>query len=104
MSKLRKSGKGKEGEESSEKTTLEQQWKNRLLRMKRFRDKNSTTWERNYKLLFGQTAHGDGGTADKENEFPYGCGLVKGLETTIYVQNPEMMVEPFDASKMELLS
>lgn len=97
--KLRKSGKG---EESDERTSLEQKWKGRLLRMKRFRDKNSSTWERNYKLLFGQTAHTDGATDDKENEFPYGWGLVKGLETTIYVQNPEMMVEPFDSSKMEL--
>src|SRR5262249_39597197 len=69
-------------------------WKDRLLRMRRYRDKNSKTWERNRRLLFGE----DEGDPPRENTFSFGWSLVKSLETSIYVQNPEMVAEPYDGN------
>ena len=66
--------------------------------MRDHQKKNSKTWERNQKLLFGVIGEDN----NRENEFSYGWGLVKALETAIYVQNPEMIVEPYDQTKLQL--
>jgi len=80
-----------------EKPLQDSPWKARLMRMKRYKEKNSADWARNRKLIFGET-EGE----SKENVFSFGWSLVKSLETAIYVQNPEMMVEPYDGTKKEI--
>src|SRR5262252_9081965 len=69
----------------------ESPWKGRIQRAKSYQKKHSTTWERNERLLFGGS-----GTNEKGQEVSFCWGLVKSLETAIYVQNPEMMVEAYD--------
>jgi len=71
-------------------------WKGRLSRSKEFQKKHSTTWKRNQRLLFNAA-----GANEKGQEISYAWGLVKSLETSIYVQNPEIFVEPYDGTKME---
>lgn len=73
-------------------------WKSRLVRMIRHQEKGAKNWDRNKKLLFGETESAGG----KDNLYAFGWGLVKSLETAIYVQNPEMAVEPYDGTKMEM--
>lgn len=73
-------------------------WKSRLVRMIRYQEKGAKNWDRNKKLLFGETESSGG----KDNLYAFGWGLVKSLETAIYVQNPEMAVEPYDGTKMEM--
>ena len=65
--------------------------------MKKYQKDNSKNWGRNKKLLFGASDDDDGG----DNEFAFGWGLVKSLETAIYVQNPEMAAEPYSGKLME---
>ena len=89
--KLKKKPKDKPPEQDSP-------WKTRITRMKKYQQKNFKDWERNKRLLFGETNLQD----TKENLFSFGWGLVKSLETAIYVQNPEMAVEPYDGSKQSL--
>lgn len=70
-------------------------WTKRLRRMKDFQDKNSKTWKRNETLLFG----GNPGDKTKSpdapaaNDLAYAWGLVKSLETSIYVNNPTALIE-----------
>jgi len=92
MSKL-KPKKGKDAVREDEVSP----WKARLSRMKRFQDKNSQNWKRNERLLWGTVDDGD-----QDNVYSFAWGLVKSLETSIYVQNPDMMVEPYDARKMQV--
>jgi hypothetical protein len=73
-------------------------WKERVRRMKEYQTTNSKTWKRNEGLLWGSTGDED----TKENTVSYGWGLVKSLETSIYVQNPESYIEPYDSKNMEL--
>jgi hypothetical protein len=73
-------------------------WKARLTRMKKYQQRAAKNWDRNKKLIFGETDKQDA----KGNLFSFGWGLVKALETTIYVHNPEMIVEPYDGQKMEM--
>ncbi len=77
----------------------ESAWKGRLTRMKRHQERNSETWKRNEKLLFGSSGEAD--AQKKENECAYGWAIVKGLETSIYVQNPDILLESFDDNKRE---
>ena len=66
-------------------------WTARIKRMREYQKKHSATWKRNEKLLFGQT-EGDGMSADHMS-ISYGWGLLKNLETEIYVQNPDVVAE-----------
>ena len=89
--------KRKKKTETADVVEQENPWKQRIARMKQYQKDNSTTWKRNEKLLFGATED------DKtENEYAYGWGLVKSLETAIYVSNPDVIVESRDSSKREL--
>lgn len=72
-------------------------WKDRIKRMRKYQGEHSKYWKRNEKLLFGATESGE-----KENPIAYGWSMVKSLETSIYVQNPDMMVEAYDDSRREL--
>jgi hypothetical protein len=72
------------------------EWKGRIDRSKKFQERHSKTWKRNEKLLFGAIKGDD----SQENELAYCWGLVKALETAIYVQNPEAIVEAYDDAEM----
>jgi hypothetical protein len=73
-------------------------------RMKKFRDANSKTWRRNEFLLFGENPPSSALAALKPmtqgsaplDTIAYAWGLVKSMETSIYVQNPEVALEAFD--------
>lgn len=89
----------------------ETEWSQRLDRMKEFQRKNSKTWERNERLLFGGQPKAGiaGATSDNHNEptVAYAWGLIKSLETNIYVQNPECAIKSYadkDAPIADLLS
>jgi hypothetical protein len=71
-------------------------WAGRLKRMQQYQLENSGDWDENLRLLYGAFA-----TSDKDNELAYGWGLIKNLETQIYVQNPTMEAEPYDGSQRE---
>ena len=78
-------------------------WPGRISRMKKYLEKNSKTWARNEKLIFGASTSsaipgGESSTSDSSNELAYGWGLLKSLETQIYVFNPDPIVESY--SKM----
>jgi len=88
----RKKGKGEARDEQVS------PWKSRLARMKEYQKKNSKSWRRNERLLFGATTESE----QTDNEYSYGWGLVKSLETAIYVTNPESMVEARTGTKMEV--
>ena len=72
-------------------------WGARLMRSKKFQRRYSTEWEENRRLIFGDMQQGQGtgqtppwmGTTG--NTVAYGWGLFEGLETTIYVQNPDVI-------------
>ena len=58
-------------------------WKARLQRMKKYRDRAMKNWDRNKRLIFGETDR-----QDAKDLFSFGWGLVKALETSIYVRTP----------------
>ena len=75
-------------------------WKGRIQRAKDYQKKYSTSWKRNERLLFGAA-----NANEKGQEISYAWGLVKSLETSIYVQNPDIFIEPYDpAGQMEKAS
>jgi hypothetical protein len=84
----------------------EKKWGSRLVRAKGFQKKYAKTWEENRRLIFGETLAGSAAgpappwTGMGSNAVSYGWGLFKGLETNIYVQNPDVRVTAKDASAM----
>lgn len=82
----------------------------RIERMKKFRDANSKTWRRNEFLLFGENPPTSALATLRPNTegsapldtIAYAWGLVKSLETSIYVQNPEVALEAFDKQFREV--
>ena len=80
----------------------EKDWGARLVRAKQFQKKYATNWEENRRLIFGDFQAGENvgqtppwmGTTG--NTVAYGWGLYAGLETTIYVQNPEVIATARD--------
>ncbi len=74
-----------------------QPWTQRLHKMKKVQDKFSKTWSRNEQLIFGgpgkMGALGAMTPQEGQNELAYGWGLVKALETSIYIQNPTPIIE-----------
>ncbi len=84
----------------------EKKWGSRLVRAKAFQRKWAKTWDENRRLIFGETLPGGGQgqsppwTGMGVNAVSYGWGLFKGLETNIYVQNPDVIVSAKDASAM----
>lgn len=64
-------------------------WKNRLLRMQEHQRKYAGQWDRYERLLFGDTKKGSN---RKANQLGYAWGLIEGLMTNVYVQNPDALV------------
>lgn len=97
------------GDENSSKrkpTEEESKWGKRLSQSKAFQKRYSTDWDENKRLIFNST---DGGekqgslpawAGGGKNSVAYGWGLYEGLETTIYVQNPEIICSARDAMIM----
>jgi hypothetical protein len=86
----------------------EKKWASRLIRAKKFQATHSKTWDENKRLIFGEVLPGASPgasppwTGTSGNAVSYGWGLFKGLETNIYVQNPEVIVSARDADKMPI--
>ncbi len=87
-------------------TDDERAWGRRLAQSKAFQKKYAANWDENKRLIFnsvdtdgtqGQTPAWMGGS---QNSVAYGWGLYEGLETTIYVQNPDVLVTARDSMLM----
>lgn len=84
----------------------ESAWRARLKRSKAFQARYMKTWEENRRLIFGEIGAETGPgsstpwTQTTGNSVAYGWGLYKGLETSIYVQNPDVIVSGWDAASM----
>jgi len=97
-----------EGERPKKLQKDEKDWGARLVRAKQFQTKYSTNWEENRRLIFGDFQAGENvgqtppwmGTTG--NTVAYGWGLYAGLETTIYVQNPDVIASARDMSQMPI--
>jgi hypothetical protein len=97
-----------EGERPEKLQKEEKDWGARLIRAKQFQTKYSTNWEENRRLIFGDFQAGENvgqtppwmGTTG--NTVAYGWGLYAGLETTIYVQNPDVIASARDMSQMPI--
>jgi hypothetical protein len=91
-----------EDERPKELQKEEKDWGARLVRAKQFQKKYATNWEENRRLIFGDFQSGENvgqtppwmGTTG--NTVAYGWGLYAGLETTIYVQNPDVIATARD--------
>ena len=76
----------------------EQRWGGRLTRSKAFQAKYSSGWDENKRLIFNENMNADNTmqtapwTGSGGNQVAYGWGLYEGLETSIYVQNPDILV------------
>src|SRR5271169_254863 len=84
----------------------EKAWSRRLAQSKAFQKKYAGGWDENRRLIFnsvdtegtqGQTPAWTGCT---QNSIAYGWGLYEGLETSIYVQNPDILVTAREATMM----
>ena len=95
-----------EPERSPKLVEEEKKWASRLVRAKKFQSRYSKSWPENKRLIFSETDLGGapGGsppwTGNTPNAVSYGWGLFKGLETNIYVQNPDVLASARDADKM----
>ena len=87
----------------------EKDWGDRLVRSKYFQAKYSSGWDENRRLIFSETATTkEGGDSSRTppwagsgaNQVAYGWGLYEGLETTIYVQNPDVIVSAHEAGNI----
>jgi hypothetical protein len=85
-------------------------WGARLMRSKKFQRRYATEWEENRRLIFGDMQQGQGtgqtppwmGTTG--NAVAYGWGLYEGLETTIYVQNPDVIASAHNPMETPIAS
>lgn len=90
----------KKTERSEEIGKEEARWTARLQRSKQFQQKHSSTWDENRRLVFGEPAASTGETTSEQaNQVAYGWGLYEGLETAIYVKNPDVIVSARDLSR-----
>lgn len=86
----------------------ERAWSKRLSQSKAFQTKYSSDWDSNRALIFntGETESSSGQLpawmGSGKNTVAYGWGLYEGLETTIYVQNPDIIVTARDAVLMSV--
>jgi hypothetical protein len=84
----------------------EKEWGKRLVSSKKFQAQYSSTWDENKRLIFSEMSAGKGGSPDgtppwagqNANQVAYGWGLYEGLETAIYVQNPDVIASARDYS------
>lgn len=80
----------KQAKPSEDDLKLKAVWSQRIERGKKHLEENSKDWAFNEKLVFGINPEGDQG---EDPVLAYGWGLVKALETAIYVQDPDFYVE-----------
>ena len=73
-------------------------WGKRLVASKRFQRQYSADWDENRRLIFSEIPARSAGTGTRPrgraaaaNQVAYGWGLYEGLETSIYVQNPDVI-------------
>lgn len=84
----------------------EERWGKRLVASKKFQAQYSAGWDENKRLIFseistGKEASGQGTppwATGGANQVAYGWGLYEGLETSIYVQTPEIIASAHDPS------
>jgi len=75
----------------------EERWRKRLRRSKRYQDTFSKNWKRNEQLIFGRTP----GNPESTMTVAYAYGIVKSLESAVYVQDPEGFAQAYDEAKKE---
>lgn len=86
----------------------ESAWAKRLAQSKAFKIKYSGNWPENKRLIFNaKDDSGKPGSAPiwmggAENTVAYGWGLYQGLETSIYVQNPDVRLTTRDSMRMPI--
>jgi hypothetical protein len=86
----------------------ESAWSKRLAQSKAFKIKYSGNWAENKRLIFNATDSGAKTGSEPawmggaENSVAYGWGLYQGLETSIYVQNPDVRLTSRDPIQMPL--
>ena len=86
----------------------EEQWKKRLVSSKKFQAQYASGWDENRRLIFSELStnkeSSGAGTppwaSGGANAVAYGWGLYEGLETSIYVQNPEVIASARDGASM----
>ena len=86
----------------------EEVWGKRLVASKKFQAQYASGWDENRRLIFSEmSANKDaagGGTppwaSGGANQVAYGWGLYEGLETSIYVQNPDVIASARDGGSM----
>src|ERR1700690_3838466 len=86
----------------------EKVWGKRLVASKKFQSQYSSGWQENSRLIFSElsTTKDAAGTGTPPwasggaNQVAYGWGLYEGLETSIYVQNPDVIASARDAGSM----
>lgn len=86
----------------------EEVWKKRLIASKKFQAQYCSTWDENKRLIFSEMSNekntAGSGTppwaSGGANQVAYGWGLYEGLETSIYVQNPDVIASARDAGSM----
>lgn len=88
----------------------EQVWGKRLVASKKFQAQYSAGWDENRRLIFSEMASqkdtAGSGTPPwapgGPNQIAYGWGLYEGLETSIYVQNPDVIASARDGGSMPI--
>jgi hypothetical protein len=89
----------------------EKDWGKRLLRSKAFQAQYTAGWDENRRLIFSEMASsresaGPSATppwaSGGVNQVAYGWGLYEGLETSIYVQNPEIIASARDEAMKDI--
>lgn len=103
---------GGEDDKSPEQNEEGEKWGKRLVASKRFQLKYSSGWDENKRLIFSEiaTAHETAGgqtppwATSGANQVAYGWGLYEGLETSIYVQNPDVVASAHEAGNVPVAS
>lgn len=86
----------------------EERWQKRLIASKKFQSQYCSGWDENKRLIFSEMstekeASGSGTppwAGGGANQVAYGWGLYEGLETSIYVQNPDVIASARDGGSM----
>jgi hypothetical protein len=90
----------------------EKEWERRLKAAKRFQKQYSSGWDENRRLIFNEMADERSSAGSQTppwatqgaNQVAYGWGLYEGLETSIYVQNPDVIASALDSANRPVAS
>lgn len=97
---------GDDGAQKGDLEHEENEWERRLKAAKRFQRQYSSGWDENRRLIFNEMSE-DRNTGGSQtppwathgaNQVAYGWGLYEGLETSIYVQNPDVIASGLDST------